>query len=142
MASKLNAYMSTCGRLPQYFAKYLPLRAGLNRVDCPIRASGRARGYRPSQDCLPAPLAMGVRKARSDNESIKSVKTEAMASKKAKRTAIVDEDSSTVKDFKAGDERRQYFLMKSEPTSFSIENLESCKNQTEPWNGVAQTWEA
>jgi len=30
----------------------------------------------------------------------------------------------------------QYWLMKSEPTTFGIEHLQRCPNQTEPWDGV------
>ena len=29
-----------------------------------------------------------------------------------------------------------YWLMKSEPSVFSIDDLANCKNQTEPWDGV------
>ena len=31
---------------------------------------------------------------------------------------------------------KQYWLMKSEPTSFSIDDLEKAKNQTTCWDGV------
>lgn len=30
----------------------------------------------------------------------------------------------------------QYWLLKSEPGTFSIDDLAKCKNQIEPWNGV------
>lgn len=30
----------------------------------------------------------------------------------------------------------QYWLMKSEPSTFGIEHLQRCPNQTEPWDGV------
>lgn len=30
----------------------------------------------------------------------------------------------------------QYWLMKSEPDVFSLSDLQTCPNQTEPWNGV------
>ncbi|MBE9549629.1 MAG: EVE domain-containing protein [Proteobacteria bacterium] len=29
-----------------------------------------------------------------------------------------------------------YWLMKSEPDAFSLEDLMACKNQTEPWDGI------
>lgn len=32
--------------------------------------------------------------------------------------------------------RKQYWLMKSEPSTFSIQDLAACSNQTEPWDGV------
>ncbi len=32
--------------------------------------------------------------------------------------------------------KKQYWLMKSEPETFSIEDLKNCKNQTEPWDGI------
>ena len=31
---------------------------------------------------------------------------------------------------------QQYWLMKSEPNEFSLEDLQNCSNQTEPWDGV------
>lgn len=31
---------------------------------------------------------------------------------------------------------QQYWLMKSEPNEFSLEDLQNCPNQTEPWDGV------
>jgi predicted RNA-binding protein with PUA-like domain len=30
----------------------------------------------------------------------------------------------------------QYWLMKSEPDVFSLEDLKACTNQTEPWDGI------
>ncbi|MGE9291375.1 MAG: EVE domain-containing protein [Puniceicoccales bacterium] len=33
-------------------------------------------------------------------------------------------------------EMKKYWLMKSEPDTFSIEDLERCENGTEPWDGI------
>ncbi|MEO0794990.1 MAG: EVE domain-containing protein [Verrucomicrobiota bacterium] len=31
---------------------------------------------------------------------------------------------------------KKYWLMKSEPDAFSLEDLSNCPNQTEPWDGI------
>lgn len=55
--------------------------------------------------------------------------------KKVKRTvatknAVARDDTITTR------EERDYYLMKSEPNVFSIDDLENRKEQIEPWDGM------